>query len=271
MPNSVPALRVGQRLGRLTVVIPHVKVEGQQKPQVIVSCSCGSGLIEKAKRHVVSGATQSCGCGQGFYTHGGVNTPEYGVWKAMKQRCYMPNSRMFRFYGAKGVTVCDRWRDSFENFIKDMGPRPTAAHSIERVDVEQGYCPENCIWATRREQDRNRRNNVFVVYKGQRMVLADAAQASGISPKTLGKRVRAGCSPETLFDPPETTRRGPKTARTVMYQGQEMTLSDAAKASGISKVTLDGRIRKGWPEEQLFSPAVKGLRPGRRPAAKARG
>jgi hypothetical protein len=256
---------VGQRFGRLTVVIPHLKVEGEPKPMVIVRCDCGSPLKEVRKGHVANGAIASCGCNRGFHTHGGTNTPEYRVWKAMRQRCHSPNSRMFRFYGAKGVTVCDRWRNSFQNFIDDMGERPSPQHSIERVDVELGYCPENCTWATREEQDRNRRDNVFVVYEGQRMVLTDAAEASGIPFNTLRARLERNWPPEQLFSASGTHHRMPPGTKFVVYQGAQMTVKEAAAASGVNAATLNGRIRKGWPEDQLFSPAVKGLRPGRRP------
>jgi len=264
MTHSLNALRIGQRIGRLTVVIPHLKVEGDSRPQIIVKCSCGSGLKQVRKSHVTSGATQSCGCNQGFRTHGRTHTPEYGVWKAMRQRCLDPNCETLEFYGAKGVTVCERWRHSFENFIEDMGERPSPKHSIERVDVELGYCPENCVWATRREQDRNRSDNIFVTYNGERMILSDAAKASGIGRSTLEQRIKAGWPPEQLFSAPGTHHRMPPGTKFVTYQGRQMTLKEAAAASGIGTSTLDRRLRQGWPEDQLFSPAVKGLRPGRR-------
>lgn len=86
------------------------------------------------------------------------NTPEHRVWRGMQERCYNARRQDWPDYGGRGITVCDRWRDSFETFLADMGPRPSPKHSVDRIDNAKGYEPGNCRWATATEQARNRRN-----------------------------------------------------------------------------------------------------------------
>lgn len=110
--------------------------------------------------------------------HGLSGTPIYAVWTAMKQRCYNPQEPAYKDYGARGITVCERWRSSVEKFAADMGERP-AGGTLERVDVDGPYTPENCKWASTHEQQRNRRNNTRVILHGKQMVLTDACIALG--------------------------------------------------------------------------------------------
>lgn len=113
--------------------------------------------------------------------NGAKRRPEYNTWKLMRRRCHVPTRKDYRLYGARGIRVCDRWNESFWAFLKDMGPRPSAKHSIDRIDVNGNYEPGNCRWATNAEQGRNRRSNVWVLLNGQRMCVADAEAALGVS------------------------------------------------------------------------------------------
>ena len=92
----------------------------------------------------------------GKTTHGMSNLREYRTWSDIKTRCYNPKRKRYRNYGGRGIKVCDRWLESFENFYKDMGPRPSEEHSIDRIDVDGDYCPENCRWTTHRVQATNK-------------------------------------------------------------------------------------------------------------------
>ncbi len=127
-------------------------------------CVCECGTLDVVKNHdLKKGRSNSCGClqkekaGNSVRTHGLSGTPEYKVWQGMLGRCSNPNHADYCSYGEQGVVVCDRWRESFEAFITDMGTRPSASSTIERVDVYSGYSPDNCIWLERSKQNSNKR------------------------------------------------------------------------------------------------------------------
>lgn len=102
-----------------------------------------------------------------------LTTKEYRVWAGMKRRCSDPKHKSYKNYALRGIGVCKEWQNSFPTFLKDMGLSPSIKHSIERVDNNLGYCKSNCIWATNKEQGRNKRNNVVVFYNGVRTIQAD--------------------------------------------------------------------------------------------------
>lgn len=153
--------------------------------------------------NLVSGSTVSCGCyarqrvGKANRKHGQKGTPEYKAWLSMRARCRDVKNRT---YGARGISVCERW-SNFAAFLEDMGRRPTPRHSLDRIDVNGHYSPENCRWATPREQQNNKRNTVVVTYNGKQVPLIVAAGCSGIKYATLHRRLTAGWPESKLFQP----------------------------------------------------------------------
>jgi hypothetical protein len=134
--------------------------------------------------------------------HGMNRTPEYGVWCAMKRRCLALDHESFAQYGGRGITVCDTWLKSFEAFFTDMGPRPGHTYTIERRDNNAGYSPENCYWATHKEQARNKRTNHLITLHGETKTLTGWCAIADIDCGTVHSRLIKGLSPEEALTRP---------------------------------------------------------------------
>lgn len=129
-------------------------------------------------------------------THGATGTRVYRIWSQMWQRCTNPNDKKYPIYGGRGIKVCSAW-DDFLTFEKDMGPRPSPAHTLDRINGDGGYEPSNCRWATQIEQQNNRRDNKRFVFNGESLTVSEIARRSGITPNLLRQRmVRDGMSLE---------------------------------------------------------------------------
>ena len=157
-------------------------------------CDCGS-----EKRvwggNLVNGKSKSCGCLRSETTqemrttHGLTGTVEYKVWAGIKRRCLNRNDTAYIKYGRRGITICDRWRDSFEAFLADMGKRPSAQHSIDRTDNKKGYEPSNCRWVTSIAQAQNKRNNRMITFNGITKTSSEWARITGIHRSTIEFRL----------------------------------------------------------------------------------
>ena len=147
----------GMVFGRLTVMR---RAGSDPHGQATWHCRCACGMTTiVVGGELRRGNSTSCGCyrREAPITHGASRTPEHNCWQNMKQRCSNPSRPDYQHYGGKGIRVCNRWLDSFENFLEDIGPRPSPKHSIDRIDSDGDYTPENCRWATKVVQVRESR------------------------------------------------------------------------------------------------------------------
>lgn len=188
----------GKRFGRLVVL-----KKAERARYWLCLCDCGKKK-EIRNDHLRNKKIRSCGClakeitRKRSVTHGMSNTRTYMAWTNMKTRCNNPSKHDIKNYGNRGIIVCKRWLNSFENFFSDMG-EPPEGKSIERIDNNKGYSPENCKWATRKEQMRNTRYNRMVSYRGQTRCVAEWAEVLGIKGKILINRLNSH-SPEIAFN-----------------------------------------------------------------------
>lgn len=148
-------------------------------------------------------------------THGeaghGRETPEWRCWRGMRERCIHPQHRQYSDYGGRGITICDAWLHSYEQFLADVGRKPTPAHSIDRIDVNGNYEPGNVRWSTSGEQQRNTRSNRLETYNGETLCLADWADRTGIRSGTILARLNRGWSVERSLTIPPLPANGHET------------------------------------------------------------
>lgn len=200
--------RVGKRFGKLIVL--EARHLGGSKYEAVVQCDCGK--IKTVDGHsVFRGHTSSCGCLKidvllkRNTSHGKRFTRPYRCWLNMKNRCNNPRSADFHNYGGRGISVCERWRNSFEAFIEDVG-EGEAFLSLDRIDVNGNYEPGNVRWASAITQGNNRRGNTILTVHRQADTVSMWSRKTGIGVNTLLSRIRRGWSHEDVVLKPVDTR-----------------------------------------------------------------
>lgn len=204
MPAKIE-IKAGERFGRLTAIkeVEH----GRRDRKFLCQCDCGNQKIV-AFHGLRYGHTKSCGCyrkeslSNAYTTHGESKTRLYGVWTEMKRRCFKEKDKRYKYYGARGITVCDEWLqyEGFRDWALLNGYKKNL--SIERINVDGNYTPANCTWITQAQQTRNMRSNVVLAIGGFAGCLSEVARHFGIKPGTLRSRLRRGVPLEIAIKAP---------------------------------------------------------------------
>jgi len=194
----------GKTFGRLTAIKIHGKTRyGHYR--WLCKCTCGNEKVVTQSN--LGRCIFSCGCLQKerrletHTKHGMTRTPTWNSWCSMLTRCYTPSNISFPYYGGKGVKVCERWRNSFANFLADMGERPKGK-TIDRIHGGN-YEPGNCRWSTQKEQVRNSSSAHYIEFRGERLTVGDWSERLGFSRQTLWRRIRKGWTLERVFTQPK--------------------------------------------------------------------
>lgn len=254
MKTNRPDIKIGDVFDRLTVTASDGR-NRHRHPMWICECSCGS-VCRIDGGNMKNGHTRSCGClareARRKVVHGEAalrtRSKEYGIWVSMIGRCYNENDRAYKDYGGRGIKMCRRWRESYTAFLADMGRRPSPKHSIDRIDNDRGYAPNNCRWATQKEQGRNTRRTRMIAMDGERRPLIEWAERYNIQPGTLLARLdRQGMTLKQALKTPN------QKAFSVEYNGETRTLKEWCRLLDLRYGTVWNRIKNlGMSPEQAI-------------------
>ena len=243
----------GQTFGRLTAIRP----DGQNKHRQtfwICKCSCGKE-VRVIGYNLTQGTTRSCGClvkdNPTHMKHNGKKEyPRlYRIWKGMKCRCYSPKGQNNSYYGGRGITICPEWEKDFTSF-RDWALNNGYSEelTLDRIDVNGNYCPENCRWASLEQQSRNKRDTVLLELNGEVRPLIEWSEIYNINYHTLYNRVtNQGMSLEEAISKPRRKHH------VLSFNGETHTLAEWSKITGISYDALAGRLKKGKSPEEILT------------------
>lgn len=249
---------VGQVFDYLT---PIEKAHENNTYGFICECKCGNTLFVPTYE-LIKGIKKSCGCKhtdvliERNYRHGMTNTRLYRVWANMIKRTENENEPSYKDYGARGIKVCEEWHDFvvFMEWALEHGY--TDELTIERIDVDGNYCPDNCRWATRKEQGYNKRNSVKLEYNGEVLTQSQLAERLGTDPKTIFGRIKRGWSIEEIFTTP-VAQGGERKKIKVVYNGEDCNLIDLCREYNIYIGTVQYRLNKGMDLEEALTKPVR--------------
>lgn len=184
------------------VVIRRVEGKDKQNSYWLCKCSCGKEIVVSGI-NIKSGNSKNCGCFrlEKSKTMGGESsTKEYKCWMSIKSRCYSPGHRKYHLYGGRGIKMCDAWLDDYFTFLSDVGRAPSPDLTLDRIDCNKGYEPDNVRWTSYEVQNNNRRDyNVVVTVNGETGTVSQLARKFGLKISTVFEKIRRGCPPEQAF------------------------------------------------------------------------
>ena len=183
-------------------------------------------------------------------THGMSKTPEYHAWHDMKARCFNPNHKRYSDWGGRGITVCDRWLN-LDNFLADMGTKPSPKHSLDRIDNNGDYSPKNCKWSTRVEQANNTRYNRLITIKNDTRTIVQWTEKKGYGKTVIYDRLKKGWSEyDAVMTPVETDRL-------ITIGNKTWTIAQWTKEKSYDKNVIHVRLRRGWSEYNAVMTPVR--------------
>jgi len=244
---------LNNRYNRLTVI----GYFGKSKNRYFWKCLCDCGNYAIVDRgNLIPGHSQSCGCfkkeliKKSSITHGLSKTKEYAIWADIKKRCYNKNNSAYKFYGAKGITMCNKWKNSFIPFITDMGKRPSENHSIDRINTFGNYEPSNCRWTTKDIQSNNTRTNKKITLNGITKNITQWLKLLNIPCTTYYNRLNRNWSiQDALTKPCKYRMKSSKiliSEKTLynLYINKKVSSSQIAKKLKVSKKTILNRLHE---------------------------
>ncbi len=216
MANRIVPDLAGQRFSDWLVLFRCARPPGNLDDGAYWWCRCKCGI----ERHVSgtnlrNGRSAGCGCRKReelsarATKHGQHKTSTYGIWRGIIQRCHNENNDKYEDYGGRGIVVCDRWKgeQGFVNFLADVGERPSKDYTLDRKRNDGPYSPENCRWATREEQHRNRRDTIHFVVAGVEVCATDVARMCGVHPNTVARCLRLKMTGDQIVEKYRTRNR----------------------------------------------------------------
>ena len=261
----------GQRFGRLVAI----KENGRSKSRQVLwlcQCDCGNTHIVPSSQ-LKNASIRSCGCLRSEmvaaknYKHGLMDSRLYHVWTSIKDRCYREKNHHYKYYGKRGIRLCDEWQ-SFENFYTwaiNNGYDPDAPRgecTIDRINPDGDYEPNNCRWVSNTVQQRNKRNNHYLTYKGETHPVTEWAEILGMGKGTLETRInKYGWSIERAFNTPVRKCNRSGTNRYLTFNNKTQTITQWAKEFGMGFNTLYSRLFDyQWPVEKALMTPVRKLK-----------